>query len=278
MTRGELRRRGVKLLADRGVETPDFEALCLFQKAFSVDRNACLLTQNDPAEEEGEKVFLDLIGKRLSGEPLQYLLGEWEFYGSTFKVGPGVLIPRQETEGLVDIALGLIPEGRDAAVFDLCSGTGCVGLSFALRRPDCRVYPVEKYPEALGYLTENRDRLAAGNARILGRDIFDGFRGSGLPFPDLILCNPPYVTTGDTKHLSPEMYREPMSAIDGGRDGLDFFRCLKEKWLPYVRGGGALAIECDEWQTDDIIEIFGHGEAVKDIFNKKRYVVTRING
>lgn len=278
MTRGELRRYGAKLLADAGTEASDFEALCLFQKAFSIDRNDCLLTQNEPAGAGAEKEFLNLIERRLSGEPLQYLLGEWEFYGDSFKVGPGVLIPRQETEGLVDIALDLIPPDSDAVVFDLCSGSGCIGLSFALRRPRCRAYLVEKYPEALGYLNFNRERLGASNAKAVRRDIFDGFKGSGLPFPDLILCNPPYVTTGDTGSLSREMYREPMSAIDGGRDGLTFFRCLKEKWLPYIRSGGALAIECDEWQTGDVIEIFGGGEAKKDIFGKKRYVITNING
>ena len=160
---------------------------------------------------------------------------------------------------------------------DLCAGTGCIGLTAARLNPNAKVFLVEKSPDAMKYLQKNADKFALTNVRIISGDIFSGFDAFDIPKPDLILSNPPYINSGDIALLQSEVLKEPAMALGGGRDGLDFYKAIAEKWLPYC--GGAIAVECGEGQADLIRAIFSNQCAetcsIKDFNGIERVVVGR---
>jgi len=249
-----------------------FDALCLAEKAFGLSKTDLRLRgeQNvDPTE------FFALAKRRAAGEPLQYILGEWEFYGLRFAVGPGVLIPRPETEMLVEIAVNSEFGIRNSqfTVVDLCAGSGCVGLSVAHHCPGARVYLIELSDDAMPYLQENVKPYP--NAEVIQADVLDC--QLSIVNCQLILVNPPYVKSGELSALPPEVRREPRLALDGGADGLAFYRILAEKWLPRLAPGGLLACECGERQARSVAAMFVPHETsiAKDFNGVERVVIVR---
>ncbi len=194
---------------------------------------------------------LRLATRRTKGEPLQYLLGEWEFYGLPFVVGPGVLIPRPDTEHLVDAALQFLKSHPRAAVADLCAGSGCVGLAIQKNTPHCQVTLVEKSDEAFAYLQKNASVLAPKAKRVQA-DILAG----GFGQYDLIVSNPPYICKGLLPNLQTEVLYEPKMALDGGEDGLTFYRGIVKHWLPCLQKGGALMVEIGYDQAAAVTALF----------------------
>ena len=245
-----------------------FDALCLAEKAFTLSKTELRLHGN---QEINPGEYFALTDQRAAGEPLQYILGIWEFYGLPFSVGPGVLIPRPETELLADIALEFLRNRENAVVYDLCAGSGCVGLSAAHHCPEAQVFLIELSDEALPYLRKNAK--AYPNAQVIQADVLD-FKFQ-IPKPDLILSNPPYVKSDEIRTLSGEVRREPRLALDGGADGLAFYRALAGKWLPRLATGGLLACECGEGQARDIAAMFAphETEVTKDFNGIERIVL-----
>ena len=244
-----------------------FDALCLAGKAFGLSKTELRLRAEQPVD---PAPYFALVNRRAAGEPLQYILGEWEFYGLRFAVGPGVLIPRPETELLADIALQLTVDSCQLTVVDLCAGSGCVGLSIAHHCPNAKVYLVELSEDALPYLRKNAE--AYPNAEVIQADVLN----CELCIVNcaLILANPPYVRTDELATLPPEVRREPRMALDGGADGLAFYRALAEKWLPMLAPGGLLACECGEGQAQAVAELFAPyiTYIVKDLNGVERVV------
>ena len=143
--------------------------------------------------------------------PLQYIFGQWEFYGLNFKVGPGVLIPRADTEVLADKALELIKNKKSPRVLDLCTGSGCIAVAIAKTRSDAAVTAVEKYEAALDYARQNVKRNGVNNVTLLAGDVLEAAAAEGRY--DLIVSNPPYITAADMKKLQPEVTYEPETAL-----------------------------------------------------------------
>ncbi len=224
-----------------------------------------------------EQVFL-LKGavKRLStGYPLQYLLGEWEFYGIRLFVGEGVLIPRQDTETLVDIAISLAEQHGYTDIADLCSGSGCVAIAVALNVPTAKLTALEFSSEALQFLTSNiafhslEDRI-----KVLHENVLEPLN---LPPQDMILCNPPYIKTADMGTLSTQVQHEPDLALDGGSDGLVFYRSLAENVISVLKPEGHLLLEIgyNQWEeVRDILERVGYSDITvhKDLAKNHRVV------
>ena len=257
MTYQECYQKAKKRLQEAGVESPAFDAMCLFEKAYGWDRTGLAV---HGAEEAPENGFWELVSRRAEREPLQYLLGEWEFRGRKYAVGEGVLIPREETELLVDTTVELLQKagyGKDssAVIFDLCAGTGAVGISLAEEFPEAKVYCVEWYPEAMGYLQKNLQRAGLPGACAIKGDVLAGPEGLGLPEADAIVSNPPYVRAAVVPTLQEEVRREPRTALDGGAEGLDFYQAICEKWLPVLRPDGVVAFEIGEDQGKAVAEI-----------------------
>lgn len=189
------------------------------------------------------------LSKRLSHLPLQYILGEWEFYGLPFSVGEGVLIPRPDTETLVDAALHFIGTREGLKIADLCAGSGCVGIALEKHAENCTVFSYEKYPAAFRYLKANIKRNCSKANPVL-RDIEEGPL-SDERF-DLLVSNPPYIKAEVMKRLQPEVQFEPDTALLGGTDGLHFYRVILKKWLSALNVGGAVAFEIGYDQADEV--------------------------
>ncbi len=254
MTVSEIFEEGKRILSDNKTENFANETRWFFEAAFNVNSQYLFFNSNDEADSEKSIAFFKKINRRVNGEPIQYIIGSWDFYGESFKVGEGVLIPRPETELLVDYSIEKLKNIKNAVVFDLCSGTGCIGLTVARLFPDARVYLLEKSDRAFEYLEENKKNLNCGNAVLIHGDLFNGFEFFDLPEPDLILSNPPYIETKEIETLQSEVLKEPLMALDGGDDGLDFYRCIAQKWLPYCKK--AVAVECGENQHNEIGKLF----------------------
>lgn len=235
---------------------PAFEAFLLFEKATGLTRKEYLLRAEDPAPERSRRDFLGLIARRLSGVPVQYLLGEWDFHGLSFAVGPGVLIPRPETELLCETACGFCRTRSAPRILDLCSGTGCLAVALAKAFPSADVTAVELYGPAFRYLERNRERHRVTNLTLCRGDALNPppllF---GKPY-DVILSNPPYLSDGDLAVLQREVRREPRTALRGGADGLRFYRAFTRIYPRHLSAGGLLAFEIGETEGPAVRFLF----------------------
>ncbi|HNX14349.1 MAG TPA: peptide chain release factor N(5)-glutamine methyltransferase [Oscillospiraceae bacterium] len=243
----KLCREAAETLRAAGVENAAAEARWLAERFFccSAEELSVDFEVKNPFK------FLKAVQKRSAGEPLQYLLGTQDFMGLTIKVGRGVLIPRSETELLVRAGAKAVPRAK--VVWDLCAGSGCVGLGLRKLLPEAKVFFAEKYAAALKMLRENvsEDEYC----RIIRADVRKN-KLLNLPQPDLILCNPPYIPSEDIPSLQREVQREPKCALDGGSDGLEFYRVLASLAKERLKAGGALCAELGIGQAEAAEEIF----------------------
>lgn len=250
MTVNEIYQSGLKLLENNNIENSKFEAQSLLQKAFSLDRVGFIIHKTDKADENCSHNFLNFIEKRISGEPLQYILGEWSFMGFDFKVGRGVLIPRDDTEVVVNLCIDFLENRTEKKTVDLCSGSGAIAVALD-KISGAKVTAVEIDETAFSYLEtnvkENNSSVKPVMADAL--KICDTFADGEL---DLIVSNPPYIKSADIETLQKEVRLEPRLALDGGEDGCDFYREIVSRWSRKLKKGGALAFELGENQADAV--------------------------
>lgn len=266
MTISELEKLGSQKLRASDKENPDFDARCLLEFVLNLNPTKYLLNRSEEVDSACAEKFLSLVERRSNGEPLQYILGKWEFMGLPFYVGEGVLIPRPETEMLVEFALDFLKDKKNPVVIDLCSGSGCIAISVAKHLPNAKVYAVEKSDLAFPYLKKNIWLNCIFNVSAVHGDIFDRTLLSDIK-PDLILSNPPYIRSPEIASLQSEVRNEPSMALDGGEDGLIFYREIADGWLDRLGTGGAIAVECAEDQTEDIIRMFSEKTQYAEAFN-----------
>ena len=237
----EVYQNGKSVLSEAGLDSPAFDALLLLERAFGIGSRAALAIHGgEPAGDAQTALFRELIARR-TREPLQYILGRWEFDGMPLHVGRGVLVPREDTLTLVECAAPRMAGLPAPRALDLCAGSGAVGLAFARRLPHARVLCVEKSPDALPYLRRNLHEFGQGRVDCAQADVL-------LPPPfdgefDCLLANPPYIPRADIDSLAWEVRCEPRMALDGGPDGLDFYRAICALWVPLLRPGGLVAFE-----------------------------------
>ncbi len=271
MTLKELRDLTENMLNAAGIEDSRFDTDCLVEDILGADKLALILRANEEVPEADADRLMEAAERRCSGTPLQYILGEWEFYGRPFYVGEGVLIPRPDTEVLAERVLehfrgtgNLSPE-----ICDLCSGSGCIAVTLKKELPKAVVHAVELSSEAMPYLVKNIRRNKA-DVKIIKGDVTDGKLLENFADPedfgeyrkiDCIVCNPPYLTDKEMDELSREVKREPELALRGGADGLKFYRIIAGLWRDILCFGGLLAFEIG----------FEQGEAVRDILEKSGY-------
>ena len=257
MTLGQVYQNGKEYLRKAGVESPAFDAMCLFEADLGYNRQGLLLHGDEPAPSGHVTVFHDVIQQRADKRPLQYIMGEWPFLSLTLKVGEGVLIPREDTEVLVRTAEEMLRLREKATVLDLCAGTGAVGLGLASLLPQVEVTCVEFFGGALAYLKENIQRHPEFTGVSWAQaDVLDSAAPKQFGMVDAIVSNPPYVTTGEMEALQEEVRREPPTALDGGEDGLRFYRALAEHWVPALKKGGIFAVEVGEGQAEAVRQLF----------------------
>lgn len=251
-------------LRKAGIEAATLEARELV--CFGTGKSRDELTRDGGlyASPELERRVRDLVDRHLAGEPVAYLIGEWEFYGLPLDISESVLIPRPDTEVLVDRALACIKTLDEPRVLDLCAGSGCIGLAIAKNAPGCHA--------VLGELDEGALRVCRQNIR--RNDLSDRvapLQVNAMAAPprqlgtyDCILCNPPYIPTGDIAGLDVSVRDfEPHDALDGGEDGLDFYRAVSSLWREALHTGGMLFFEVGIGQADNVLRImrsFGFGD------------------
>ena len=255
LTVGELFRKTKSALESGGVEFARFEAEQLLQSG-GIGKTQLITEPNADVSENISAEISEKINRRLSGEPLQYIIGEWEFYGLPFKVGEGVLIPRQDTETLVEVARRFLEKRSSRKTLDLCAGSGCIGISLA-KTENADVVCVEKSPNAFVYLNDNIKLNNVSVKAVLG-DVLDEETVDG-EF-DLIVSNPPYLTESDMNELQKEVRAEPKMALYGGADGLDFYRRIVADYVKKLKIGGMIAVEIGLGQENSVSDIFrGNG-------------------
>ena len=256
-----------------GIEAHDLEArlICSFAAGKTREEffNASRFYVMDNAISESVD---DMIERRLAGEPVAYLVGEWEFYGLPIIVNDSVLIPRVDTELLAEQAINLIRRrSGKTRLLDLCTGSGCLGIAVAVNSPNCRVVMADNSKKALILCRENMlINRATRNATAIEADALEK-PPALLGIFDVIICNPPYIPTDDLKNLDASVKDyEPLAALDGGSDGLDFYRAVSENWQALLKEGGHLAFECGVDQAPAVREIMDYS----GLRNLRTYVDT----
>ena len=254
-----------------GVDSPAFEVSVMMEDLLGLPKSAERACPNAVLKPEQEEVLFAAAEKRISGFPLQYIIGNWEFYGRKFFVGEGVLIPRPETELLCEWVLKYYSRSMPPRIIDLCSGSGCIAITLAKELPGAKVTAVELYDGAFGYLLKN-------NA--LHGNCIEAVKGDALvPFGefDCVVSNPPYITEDEMKELQTEVTFEPETALFGGKDGLDFYRSIAKKWFEHLSTGGVIAFEIGDAQGEDVKNIltengYKNAAVMKDYEGRDRIV------
>ena len=247
-----------RALAQCGLVPIDAQALL----AHVLGKNRAWLAAHaeDALSRKQETTFEALARRRRDGEPVAYLIGSREFWGLPLAVSPAVLIPRPETETLVEQALARLPEERDTRVLDLGTGSGAIALAIAHSRPRATVLATDASPEALAIARDNAARLRIANVRFLQSDWYEGVPAPGddaaaAPF-DLIASNPPYVVAGDPHLDAGDLRFEPAAALSPGGDGLDALRVIVGGACRRLVPGGTLVVEHGYDQSAAVVDLF----------------------
>ena len=262
MTPRNLILQAVRSLKEAGVPDPETDAALLLSFLTGLPPLELRMDMEHTVSAEIVSAYGDLIGKRQQRIPLQYLTESVRFHGLDFRVDSRVLIPRPETEQLVDWGLEILKNVAAPAVLDLCCGSGCIGLSIRAARSDAAVTLTDLSEEALAVARGNAEQLRL-RVEFLHGNFLQPVRQRSF---DLILTNPPYIPTGDLSDLQREVRLEPIMALDGGTDGMDFYRRLAAAGALYLNPGGALLMELG----------IGEGEAVSALFRRTGAIQTEL--
>lgn len=265
MTYGEAYRTGIQILKNAGIEAPANDAGVLLCHAAKCDRTY-LYAHGDASLGQGvELLYHELLEKRVNGWPLQYLTGVQEFMSLQFQVGPGVLIPRQDTELLVETVLDYCKRsGQNLNILDMCTGSGCIAVSIAYHYPGCLVTAADVMPDALDIASGNAERNGVSHRiSFIESNLFSNIPKTEF---DVIVSNPPYIRSGDIPALQTEVRdHEPIKALDGGSDGLCFYRSIIDTSPMYLKIGGLLAFEVGYDQASEVAALMAGSGRYHDI-------------
>lgn len=236
----------------RPLEEAVIDARLLLQHSLAVSHAWLIAHMNDELTNAQVESFQQLLGRRLQGEPVSYILGMREFYGLPLKTTPATLIPRPDTETLVEAALNKISPNQNLEVLDLGTGTGAIALAIAKNRPQAQVTAVDFSSEALCVAKENAQNLCLGHVRFLQSDWFSGLHGEKF---DVIVSNPPYIAENDVHLTQGDLRFEPLTALASGKDGLDDIRHIVQTAPSYLNPNGWLMLEHGYDQAEKVAEL-----------------------
>ncbi len=241
-------------LQKAGVNDPAFDTVYLFEHIFSLSRTDITVYGDKVADESKLNELSECVKRRTEGEPVQYIIGKWYFMGNTFMVAPGVLIPRDDTEVLVHASISLLKDRNNAKIVDLCSGSGIIAVTLKKHFENADVFAVEKSDTAYSYLTKNA-QLNDADIKAIHADLYDcsdHFEDGSL---DLLVSNPPYIKSDEIPTLQREVQFEPTLALDGGKDGYDFYQGIISLWSRKLKVNGFIAFELGEGQFEYVREL-----------------------
>lgn len=278
MTWKEFYSEAVRRLNEAGIEENKSEADIIFDYCFNMNKLKIILHGDEKLPESLIDRLDEVVSKRKKGIPIQYILGEWNFRNLRFKVGEGVLVPRDDTNILIDVSVGFLNSKKNPCVIDLCSGSGCVAVSIErelkLKKPE--IFGVELSKKAFEYFKSNAE-FNRSNVKVINGDILKIYSEFCDEKFDAIVSNPPYIRTDEISKLQKEVKFEPRMALDGGKDGLYFYKNICRNWIPKLKVGGMIAFEIGLGQENEIkkfMEESGIGciKFYKDINNIIRVV------
>lgn len=276
----ELVKKGQGMLEEKGVPDADIDAGLLWQHVAGMNMADMLFDRDVEILAEQETDYMELIERRSAREPLQYITGVQNFMGYDFCTSKNVLIPRQDTEVLVETALNITKHiDGSVDVLDMCCGTGCIGISYGLMRPGSRVVLADISEDAIKTTHKNIEKLCGDTDRfrVVGTDLFENVEGRF----DLILSNPPYIKSGVIDTLMPEVRdNEPRLALDGMEDGLYFYRIIVSQARKYIKDEGYVVFEIGNDQAEDVQHLLvesGYDDVhvVRDLCRNDRVVYGR---
>lgn len=242
----------IKRLQNAGIESADFDAFALAWEFCHKPKEWLIINRDtELASSELEAAVL----RREMREPLQYIIGKWQFRNETYKVSADCLIPRADSETLVETAIQKAPSG--AKILDLCTGSGCLAISTLCERKDCTGIAVDISEAALEIAKYNAEHNKVGNRiEFICADIMRSDFAEQIGEFDIIISNPPYIPTEDIKNLEKELSYEPIIALDGGDDGLVFYRKIISEYLNHLKDGGFMLLEIGYDQAEKLRKTF----------------------
>lgn len=269
-----LRSATAKLRARLDKDVASHEARLMVAHLLGTQPAGLAVRREERWSAENDDLLAQMIDRRLQGEPLQYLLGEWSFLGLSMLVRRGVLIPRADTEVVAEKAISFLRKRRSRRVLDLCCGTGCIGIALAVYA-EAQVAAADISAACCALAGENAARNGI-HLDIRQGDLFEPVQ-SEERF-DLMVCNPPYLSAAELTSLQAEVAFEPRLALDGGTDGLDFYRRIAAGFGKHLVDDGALLVEIGSTQAPAVRELLGDGEVLRDYAGLPRGLLVRKQG
>ena len=279
MTIKETLNKGMIMLKSSNIESPKLKARLLLQYILKKPRQYLIVYDNEEVEKKEQWEYFVNIEKLTKGVPLQHITHRQEFMKMDFFVNEDVLIPRPDTEILVEEVIKIAQKIQKPQILDLCTGSGAIAISIKKNVPQAEVYAIDISEKAIDVAKKNARDLEA-KVEFIKSDLFD--KMEKMKF-DIIVSNPPYIKKEDINYLSDEVKKEPHLALDGGFDGLDFYRKITSQAIDFLKLGSYLCLEIGYDQKDEVMDIIKHEERYVDTYCKKdlcgndRVIVTTVN-
>lgn len=277
ITIAQLIEEGSKKLTDAGIDEPQVHSELIAAFVLNKSRTYLRAFNQNIVLDKQEKLFNTILEEKLKGRPLAHIIGSCEFMGKIFNVSPTVLIPRPETEELIEQSLKQLKMRLPNTILDLCTGSGCIAISLAFLFHSAHVTAADISAEALETATTNARNLnVAKRIDFIKSNLFDNIQKSF----DFIISNPPYISTEVIKTLSPEVLCEPHIALDGGKDGLEIIKKIAKQACEHLNPEGLLALEIGCEQAPKVVKFFKadkwqRPQVVKDFAGIERFIFVR---
>ena len=271
--------KGTIMLKSSNIESPKLKARLLLQYILKKPRQYLIVYDNQEVDKKAQWEYFVNIEKLTKGVPLQHITHTQEFMKMDFYVDENVLIPRPDTEILVEEVIKIAQKIDSPKILDLCTGSGAIAISLKKYIPNAQVFAVDISKKALEIAKKNANRLET-NVKFIESNLFDKVRKEKF---DIIVSNPPYIKKSDINYLSQEVQKEPQLALDGGYDGLDFYRKISYQAIDYLKFGSYLCFEIGFDQKEEVMEIIDKVEHYKGTYCKKdlcgndRVIITQVN-
>jgi len=280
MTIKELINQGNMMLKNEGIESPKNKARTIMQYTLKKPREYLIIYDNKEVTKIQREEYIKNIKRLIMGEPLQYIIGVQEFMKLKFLVTKDVLIPQPDTEILVEEVIGILKNIQNPVILDLCTGSGAIAIAIAKYVQNVKIYASDISKKALEIAKQNATlNGVANNINFIESNLFDKIKNEKF---DIIVSNPPYVPTNDIKKLPIDVQNEPHLALDGGKDGLDFYRKIAKEGYKYLNRQGYICLEIGYDQKNDVKKIIDNERRYvetyckKDLCQNDRIIVTRI--